>query len=83
MNTLNPTNIVNSTSQLHYSRIQDHNKFPQTDVLYEPLRRVLLHPEQLTVSRGILNPAATHSRVTRDFAYITEEYAQGLVIKSL
>ncbi len=62
---------TNSYSQLHYSRIQDHNKYPQTDVLYDPLRRILLHPEELTVSKGIINPAATHSRVTRDFAYLS------------
>ena len=62
---------TNSISRLNYSRIQDHNKYPQTDVLYDPLRRILLHPEELTVSKGILNPAATHSRVTRDFAYLS------------
>jgi hypothetical protein len=71
---------TNSYSRLHYSRIQDHNKYPQTDVLYDPLRRILLHPEELTVSKGILNPAATHSRVTRDFAYLSETEVKDLVI---
>lgn len=69
----------NSVSQLHYSRIEDRNRFPNTDVLYEPLRHVLLRPNELTVSRPYINPAASHSRVTRDFAYLTETEVRELV----
>lgn len=65
-------NTTNTLSHLRYSRIQDHNVFPNTDVLYEPLRKVLLSPEEVAIHRNYLNPAATHSRVTRDFAYLTE-----------
>ena len=67
---LNP-NTISSVNQLHYSRIQDHNRFPNTDVLYEPLRKVLLRPQELTAHRQYINPAASQSLVTRDFAYLT------------
>lgn len=41
-------------------------------MLYEPLRKVLLSPQEVVIHKDYLNPAATHSRVTRDFAYLTE-----------
>lgn len=77
---LNPANSVNSMNQLRYSRIEDRNRFPNTDVLYEPLRHVLLRPNELVANRSYLNPAASHSRVTRDFAYLTEAEIRELVI---
>lgn len=59
-------------NQLQYSRITDRNRFPETDALYNPLRKVLLRPQEVAVNRQFLNPAAAQSRVTRDFAYLTE-----------
>lgn len=78
---LNPNQIssVNSVSKLHYSRIEDRNRFPNTDVLYEPLRKVLLRPQELTAHRDYLNPAASQSLVTRDFTYLTEAEAREMV----
>lgn len=32
---------------LQFSRITDHNRHPETDALYNPLRKVLLRPQDL------------------------------------
>jgi hypothetical protein len=68
-------------SSLGLSRIQDHNRFPDTDVLYEPLRKVLLRPGEVAQDRQFLNPAASQSRVTRDFAYLNENEVRNMVYK--
>lgn len=64
---------------MYYSRIEDHNRHRNTDVLYNPLRTVLLNPQTIAQHRPYINPAAQQSRVTHDYAIITPDDARNLV----
>lgn len=66
-----------------YSRVVDHNRYEDTDHLYDPLRGVLLHPEKVAAHKQYVQTAANHSMLTHDYAYITPQEAHTLVRPSL
>lgn len=66
-------------NRLGYSRIEEHNRNPETDHLYDPLRTVLLQPQVVSQHQRFIAPAAMHSRVTHDYAVISPEDAHNLV----
>lgn len=59
-----------SIRNLEYSRLEDHNRHRQTDMLYDPLRSILMHPGHIPSHSQYVQPAAMQSRVTHDYAYL-------------
>ena len=66
-------------SRMGFSRITEHNRYEETDHLYEPLRNVLLKPQATSDRESFIAPAAMYSKISHDYAVLSPEDAHNMV----
>ena len=72
-------NTQNQTGGMRYSRIEEHNIHRDTDKLYDPLRGVLLHPENSAIHSNLGYQAQRTSQLHDPYHSLTPQEAERIV----
>ena len=71
--------MYSSTNNMKISTINDHNYDETTDKLYDPLRTVVMHPEQVKAHQVSSPKAAQKSLMHDRYQQLSEHEAAKLV----